>query len=104
MRRMNVAVALNEKYFRYVYVMIHSLFLNNLDREIRVYVLQLDLSEASKENFRQLAGKYSGSIEYLDLRQEMFEGKLPVVGQWGIETYFRLALLDLLPEDVERIL
>lgn len=43
--RINVATALNSHYMRYTYVMLTSLFINQSDADIHVFLLHSDLSD-----------------------------------------------------------
>lgn len=102
--RMNVATALNSKYLRYTYVMLTSLFMNNPNTDIHVYLLHSDLTEADQTHLNDLADKYGHSINYLKINRVDFPTDLPTTSAWSLETYFRLMLLDILPEDVDRLL
>ena len=102
--RMNIATALNSKYMRYTYVMLTSLFANNTDCDIHVYLLHSDLSESDQNHLNELAAKYGHTIHFLKIAREDFPADLPTTTAWSLETYFRLMLLDILPTDVDRLL
>lgn len=102
--RMNVATALNSKYMRYTYVMLTSLFLNQPDAEIHVYLLHSDLSERDQETLRELAKSYGHTIHYLHINRESFPARLPTTRDWPLEAYYRLLLPEMLPAAVDRIL
>ena len=102
--RMNVSMAFDEKYAKYAYTTILSLFENNNSAEIVLYILQRDLSESSKNNIVNLCDKYSNSVLFLNIDVAAIENMLPTTAWWPIEVYFRLNLIELLPKDVDRIL
>lgn len=103
-KRINIALSLNSKYMRYTYVMLTSLFVNQPDSlEIHIYFLQSDLKAEEKEQLEKLINSYEGETHWLSVEPELFLDNLPVTG-WSLETYYRLLLVDLLSEDVERIL
>lgn len=102
--RMNIATALNSKYMRYTYVMLTSLFMNNPNTAIHVYLLHSDLSESDQTHLSELAAKHGHSIHFLKINREDFPATLPTTAAWSLETYFRLMLLDILPGDVDRLL
>ena len=102
--RMNIAISLNQNYFRYTYVMLYSLLSNNQDSKIYLYVLHHDLTENALKAFATLLAKYEGVLVEEKIERSLFPDVLTVNRQWTIETYFRLALLDLLPEEVDRVL
>lgn len=103
-QRINVATALNSHYMRYTYVMLTSLFVNQTDADIHVYLLHSDLSDREQECLQSLARSYGHTIHYLPISRESFPTALPTTQQWSLETYFRLLLLDILPDEIDRLL
>lgn len=101
--RMNVATALNSQYTKYTYVMLTSLFANNADLEIYVYLLHSDLSEKDQTYFESLAKEWKQRISFLQIDTGILPAGLPETS-WPPEVYFRLMLLDVLPHDIERLL
>lgn len=101
---MNVAVAVNRSYMKYLYVMLTSLLENNSDQEICIYVMSADLTEEQEAILQSLAEQYRQSIFFLHISEEMFSQELPVSNFITIESYFRLALPELLPKEQERVL
>lgn len=102
--RINIATALNSRYMRYTYVMLTSLFRNQPDAHIHVYLLHSDLTESDQTHLLSLAKEYSQNIHFLFIDQSLFSDKLPTTSSWPLEAYYRLLLLNLLPLEVERIL
>lgn len=102
--RINIATALNSRYMRYTYVMLTSLFRNQPDADIHVYLLHSDLTESDQTYLLSLAKEYSQNIHFLFIDQSLFSDKLPTTSSWPLEAYYRLLLLNLLPLEVERIL
>ena len=96
LKPMNVAIALNQKYFYYTYVMLTSLYENNQDSCVHTYILHSDLSLDLLKAFGELAEKYGGQIHELKVDRTMFPENLPINEQWSLETYYRLVLLDIL--------
>ncbi|WP_026662625.1 glycosyltransferase family 8 protein [Butyrivibrio proteoclasticus] len=101
---MNISLAFDNKYVPYAYVTLLSVFENNKDTDITIYVLQYDLTDEAKHKLEKLCNKYGNQIIYLFVDTSHFEGKLPTLQKWPVEVYFRLLLPDLLPEAVDRIL
>lgn len=104
MEIINVAAALNSKYMRYTYVMLTSLFMNQPDTCIRVYLLHNDLTENDKTQLTSLAAEYHNEIHFLHIDKSKFPKELPTTDMWSLETYFRLMLSDVLPKVVDRLL
>ncbi|MCI8390647.1 MAG: glycosyltransferase family 8 protein [Roseburia sp.] len=100
---MNIATALNRKYLRYTTVMLVSLCENNPDC-VRVFLLNHELTEQDVQMVRDILKKYGAQVEDLKVRRDMFPPELPYNEQWSIETYFRLLLQDILPDDVGRLI
>ena len=101
---MNISLAFDNKYVPYAYVTLTSIFENNIDSEITVYVLQYDLTEEARLQLEALCAKYSNHVVYLFVDVKLFEGQLPTLDKWPMEVYFRLILPELLPDSVDRIL
>lgn len=102
-KRMNIATALNSQYVRYACVMLTSLFLNNSDAEIHVYLLHRGLTKEDQTHLLALAEKWNQNIYFLTIDTGIFPDEFPVAS-WPMESYFRLALLDVLPQDIDRLL
>ncbi len=102
--RINIATALNSKYMRYTYVMLTSLFMNQPDADIHVYLLHSDLTDSDQIHLQNLAKEYSHTIHFLKIDESAFPADLPTTSMWSLETYYRLMLLDILPKDVDRLL
>lgn len=101
---MNVAIATNRRYVSVSMVMLYSLFFNNTDADIHVYIFNCELTEEDRLQFEQLASAWNQKISLLTITDlARFEG-LPTTKDWTKETYFRLMMPELLPNDVKRIL
>ena len=96
-------MAANSAYMRYQYVMLTSLFENNRNNKIVVYILQKDFSPEDKKQVATLAASYGQSIEYVDIPERIFR-KLPTSHVYSVEVYFRLMMPELLPESLDRVL
>lgn len=103
-RRIAVATAFNQKYTRYAYVMLKSLFMNHEKNEVSVYLFHSEILDSSKEELLDLAKQYENEMVFFHITDEMFPSELPNNTQWSKETYFRLFLGDLMPLNVDRVL
>jgi len=101
---MNIAIVVNEKFIKYACVMLTSVFENHKEKEIQVFVLYGQASETELEHFSILAQKYGQKINLVKIPQEWFPTDLPHNSEWPMEVYYRLALVDILPKELERIL
>lgn len=100
----NIAIAVNRRYIRYAYVMLTSLFLNNRQSDITVYVLQSDLTDEDKNCLADLASACGQQIEYIDVNIDSYLKQLPTTENWTKEIYYRLLVGELLPKSLERLL
>lgn len=103
-KRINIATALNSLYVKYAYVMLTSLFENQSDANIHIFILYSDLEQKDMECLQSLVYKYEMNIHYLLIDKKLFPTELPTTKDWSLEAYYRLMLLDILPADVDRIL
>lgn len=103
-KNMHIAVATNQKFVRYLSVMLVSLFENNKEQDICIYLMSMDITEEQKGEILQLADSYGQTICFLRMDSEMFPEELPASELFTLEAYFRLALPDLMPKEVERVL
>lgn len=103
---MNIAVAANRAFIKYLYVMLTSLLENNTGQKepCSIYLLSADLKEEQIEIIKRLVETYEGNFQFIRIDMEKFPKELPSNEMITVETYFRLALPDLLPPDLERVL
>lgn len=100
---MNICVASNQKYLRYLYIMLLSLFENNRNDNITVFLLERDLTPADTALLNKLAQRYGQAIRNIKIDGQRLE-KLPTTAAFSVETYFRLLMPYILPEAVDRVL
>ncbi len=103
-KQMNIAVSLNQNFFYCTYVMLSSLFENNTESSITVYVLHSELTDEHMDAFDKLAQQYDGQVQSVLIDRSLFSDRLMVTAEWSIEAYYRLIMADVLPREVERIL
>lgn len=101
---MNIVIAVNRRYVRYSYIMLTSLLINNPE-PVHVYVLHHDLAEADVQTFSMLSNAYPVTFHYCYLDDSLLPpAEVRATNSWYLETYFRLAILDVLPETADRAL
>lgn len=101
---MNIAIAVNDKFVKYACVMLTSLFESNIEHAIELYVLYSDISEEGRLCFQNLEKKYNRKIYMIKVNVERFPDELPHNEEWPMEVYYRLALVEVLPQEIDRIL
>ena len=106
--KINIVCATDDKYVPYCGVMLTSLFENNKDSQVDVYIMiDKPLQERNREKFAELANIYGTSISYCVVDKRFLENfplKGDGVDHWSIVTYYRLYAAELLPETVDKVL
>ena len=106
-KRMNIYITTGKKNIGYAYVAIKSLFINNSNSEIHLYIVSEDLCEDDIEHEKALAEKYGHQIILLhfDEKRARQQIHLEKDTHWSIGTMSSYWLFhELLPLDVDRIM
>ena len=104
----NILCATDDNYVPYCGIMLTSVFENNLDVAIDVYIMvDKPLKQANLEKFSALCARYdSKAIRYILVDPKRFS-LFPLLHKklhFTIATYYRLAATEFLPETVDRSL
>lgn len=104
--RMNVYLTTAKKVFIYAYPVLISLFEQNADSEVYLYLVSEDLQENDILQEQKAAEKYDGHISILHFDEEMAKGKIVSASDhWPLGTLGCYWMFhELLPKDVDRIL
>ena len=104
---MYICVTVNSKYQRYLYIMLESLYENNPDKSIKLFVIQRDFTEYDKKMISDLTQKYGNQVEYIWVDEHKYDD-MPIyrIGRsnLSLEIYFRLLIPEYLPDYVDRVL
>ena len=100
---MNVCFATNQKYVSIASVMLYSLFCNNQNASIHVYIFHCELSKKNEQQLSLLAKAWSQEITFINIDANIFNS-LPTTDAWSKETYFRLLMPVFLPQNLDRFL
>lgn len=84
--------------------MLQSVFTENKEEQIHIFVLQDELNEKDKDKLSAFVHNNGQEITFLQVNPEIFDDRLPTNENWSKEAFYRLGLLDLLPMDIERVL
>lgn len=103
---MNVAYSTSDLYSELAATSIASLLENNKDiQEVNFYIIDIGISNKHKQDLIELASSYGRNIEFLeDLNVEKIAHTKIDVGRWHISTFSRLFLLQVLPEELNKII
>lgn len=106
-KRMNIYITTGKKNLKYAYVAIKSLFVNNQNSEIYLYVVSEDLTVEDMKYEKKLADRYNHHIIILRFDEETASKHIYLEKEdhWPIGTMSSYWLFhELLPEDVDRIM
>ena len=101
----NILCATDDNYVPYCGIMLTSLFENNKELKLCIYILAEHLSDKSRNEFATLARNYCQRIEIITVENEVFN-KCPIRpgDHVSIVTYYRLLAPILLPSNIDTIL
>ncbi len=103
---MNILCATDNKYVPYCGIMLTSLFENNRDQKICVYVLTGGLKKDNSRSLQELGNSYGHTVKIIEIDNSVF-AQCPInpeTDHVSIATYYRIAVEKLLPADIDRIL
>jgi lipopolysaccharide biosynthesis glycosyltransferase len=98
----NILFSCDTNYAMPMTVCITSVFENNKDFKVNVFVFYSNLTEDQKEILIKLAKQYNQNINQIKVDGHYFE-TAPTL-RWSKETYYRLLFNELLPKDLKRII
>lgn len=101
---MHVVMAFNCKYVVYAMVMLQSLYENNRLCNICVHVLHCELTQEDKQLLKAQAEGFSNEVVFYDIAKDYLPEGIKITKEWSIEAYFRLFMIDLLPETIDKVM
>lgn len=104
---LNVLYQANDYYAPYLGISLLSLLDHNKHIEnINVFIIDDGIAKETKEQINKIARDYARNVSYIDtsVSQKMLEEAKAPKFRGNYATYFKLFVLDELPEDVETIL
>lgn len=105
-KKVNVVYCSSDLFSEVCAVSIVSLFENNKHlKEIRVFIIDDEISEENKSRLEKIGIKYGRTIEFISLPNptQFYGDERFTINSLG-HTYARMILGDVIPEDVERII
>lgn len=103
---MNIVYSSSDSYSEICGISIVSLFENNRDvDDIKVFIVDNDISAVNKERLLNTANKYNRTIIFVEkVDLEKLANTSIYTGQWNIGTFFRLYLGSILPQEINRVI
>ncbi len=105
-KTINILCATDDNYVPYCGIMLTSVFDNNKDSEIEVYILiDKPLSVSNCRRIERLSRHYHQKI-HLVMVDNSFVAQFPTRGMsyWSVAMYYRLFAVELLPNSIDTIL
>lgn len=99
---MNILFCCDTNYAMPLTVSVASIFENNKEYRINIYIFYSSLTDLQQKKLIELSNLYNQKINFVKVDTEYF--KSAPVFRWSKETYYRLLLVDLLPNTVEKVL
>lgn len=100
---MNILIAINDKYFEPVVIMLNSLYKNNSEY-LDIYLLYSSLTKRNIDKLDKIVKeKFKGSLYPIYVDSKIFENS-PLGNHFTVEIYFRIIAPKLLPEKLDRVL
>lgn len=105
MKKINILCATDDNYVPYCGIMLTSLFENNKDVNIDVYLMTAGLNDKNRLDFISLSEKYGVNIHIVKVDDDALKNCPIRLGDHvSLVTYYRLLAPILLPNTVDRIL
>ena len=101
-KEINILLACDSNYVMPLAVCLTSIFENNPENNICIYVLHSPLLDKQKETLINLAKRYNQKINLIQIADHYFSAA-PTL-RWSKEMYYRLLINEVLPEDMDKIL
>lgn len=101
----NILCATDDNYVPYCGIMLTSLFENNKELKLYIYILAEHLSDKSRNEFATLARNYNQKIEIITVNNDTLKDCPIRTGDHvSIATYYRLLAPILLPSEIDKVL
>jgi len=101
---MNILIATNTKFIGIASVMLYSLCQSHENVEVNIYLAYHDLREQDIERLQKIISYFKQKKLFpLDVGGKFAE-KVSAKGRFSQEIYYRILVVNLLPQDMERIL
>ncbi len=101
---MNILIATNTKFMGPTSVMVYSLCRSHRNIEVDIFLAYHDLREQDIERLQKIVSSFEQKkLHPLDVGGE-FSARVSAKGRFSYETYYRILAIELLPQNMERIL
>ncbi len=98
----NIVFNMNSKYFPYSLVMLQSLFKNNPLYNFCIYLLYSDMEFWELEYIEKFINWNQSNFISIKVDKKKFQ-EFPLNARWSVETYYRLLIPELLPNEIMQV-
>lgn len=101
---MNILIAVNTNFIGPASVMLYSLCRSHMNVEVNIYLAYHELKEEDIERLQKIVSYFRQKKLYpLDVGGE-FSTRVSKKGRFSYETYYRILAVNLLPQNIDRVL
>lgn len=105
MNKVNILCSTDDNYVPYCGIMLTSLFENNKELDIEVYLMCESLNEKNLDDLNLLSKKYSVNIQMVQVDNTVFKDcPIRPNDHVSLVAYYRLIAADVLPQNINKIL
>lgn len=105
MKTIHIAIAFDKTYLTPFYVLLTSIFENNINQDFAIYVINNDLNKEEKETIEYFVVQHHSTITFYNVDQNNLHGFVtPKNAHYTIAAYFRLFFPMLVPSDLDKLI
>ena len=101
-KTINIVLCSDDNYAQHIAVVVASVMANT-KAQVCFFVINDDISQEKIIKLKKTAVKFNTAIEFIDVPKEKFTN-VYLSGHVSKAAYFRLALADILPVDIEKVI
>jgi len=99
----NIIFSSDNNFAQHLGVTLCSLFENNKEEDITIYVIDGEIKSENKEKLAQIEKKYSFKINYIEPDKKLFKD-LYISGHISVASYYRLGIGEFMPLSAKKVL
>lgn len=102
---MNIACVIDNKFVPYCGIMLTSLFENNRNKKLDIYILSSDLNKSAQKELLNIASLYGMMITFCFFNKTMLKDCILTKNTYiTLATYYKLLMAEVLPETIDKVL
>lgn len=101
--KINIVCTIDDSYIQHCGVMLHSLYRNNSQARLTVFIIHNGLKEKSKRKLEKFLRSFIESLSFIKVDDSLL-ADCPLSHHVSLATYFRLFIPEVLPKDIDKVL